>query len=94
MIVWKKIFGVVLYCKDVLMGRACGLHGRQRGAYKVFVGRPERNRPLGRPMHRWKDNIKIDLQGGGWGGMDWLYLAEDRDNWLALVNAEMILWVP
>ena len=76
------------------MGRACGLYGRQRGAYKFFVGRPGGNRPLGRPMHRWKDNIKMDLQGGGWEGMDWLYLAEDRDNWLALVNAEMILWVP
>ena len=60
MIVWKKIFGVVLYCKDVLMGRACGLHGRQRGAYKVFVGRPERNRPLGRPMHRWGVILKLN----------------------------------
>jgi len=76
------------------MGRACGLYDRQRGAYKVFVGRPEGKRPLGRPVHRWKDNIKMDLKGGGWGGMDWLYLAEDRDNWLALVNAEIILWVP
>jgi hypothetical protein len=77
-----------------MMGRACGLYGRKRGAFKVFVGRPEGNRPLGRHMHRWKDNIKMGLQGGGWGGMDWFYLAEDRDNWLALVNVEMILWVP
>jgi hypothetical protein len=44
-------------------------------------------------MHRWKDNIKMALQGGGWGGMDWLYLAEDRDSWVVLVNAEMGLWV-
>jgi hypothetical protein len=91
MIVWKKIFGAVLYSKDVMMGRACGLYGRQKGSYKVFVGRPAGNRPLGRPVCRWKDNIKMDLQGGGLGGMDWLYLVEDRDNWLALLIAEMIL---
>jgi hypothetical protein len=57
--VWKKVFGAVLYCKNVMMDRACGLYGRHRGAYRVFVGRPEGNRPLGRPMHRWKDNIKM-----------------------------------
>jgi len=65
MIVWKKAFGAVLYCKDVMMGRACGLYGRQKGSYKVFVGRPG-NKPLERPLHRWKDNIKMDLQGAGW----------------------------
>jgi hypothetical protein len=43
------------------------------------VGKPEGKRPLGRPRHRWKDNIKMDLRERGRGGMDWIYLAQDRD---------------
>jgi hypothetical protein len=54
-----------------------------------------RKKPLGRPRHRWEDNIKIDLQGVGFGGMDWIYLAQDRDKWWqALVTAVMNLRVP
>jgi hypothetical protein len=52
------------------------------------------NRPLGRPRHRWEDNIKMDLQEVGYGGMDWIELAQDRNRWQALVNAVMNLWVP
>jgi hypothetical protein len=66
----------------------------KRGAYRILVGRPEGRRPLGRPRRRWEDNIKIDLQEVGWGGMDWIELAQDRDRWRALVNAGMNLRVP
>jgi hypothetical protein len=58
------------------------------------VGKPEEKRPLGRPRWRWKDNIKIDLREIGWGGMDWINLAQDRDQWRALVNKVMNLRVP
>jgi len=53
--------------------------GDSRGAYRVLVGIPEGKRPLVRPRCRWEDNIKIDFQAVGWGGMDWIDLAEDRD---------------
>jgi len=53
--------------------------GERRIVYKVLVGKPEGKRPLGRPSHRWEDNIKVDLQAVGYGGMDWIDLAHDRD---------------
>ena len=68
--------------------------GERRDAYRVLVGRPEGKRPLGRPRFRWEDNIKMDLQEVGWGGMDWIVLAEDRDRWRAIANVVMKLWVP
>jgi hypothetical protein len=68
--------------------------GEGRGVHRVLVGKPEGKRPLGRPRRRWEDNIKIDLQEVGCGGMDWIELAHDRDGWRALVNAVMNLWVP
>jgi len=66
----------------------------RRGLCKVLVGKPRGNKPLGRSMRRWKDNIKMDLQGVGCGCMDWIELAQGRDKWQALVNAVMNLWVP
>jgi hypothetical protein len=65
--------------------------GEQRNAYRLSVGKPEGRRPLGRPRRRWVDNIKMDLLEIGWGGVDWIGLAQDRDKWRALVNAVMNL---
>ena len=58
------------------------------------MGKPEGKRPLGRLRHRWENNIKMDLQEVGCGGMDWIELAQDRDRWRALVNVVMNLQVP
>jgi hypothetical protein len=68
--------------------------GGKRGAYRILVGRPEGRRPLGRPRRRWEDNIKMDLQDMGCGGMDWTELAQDRDRWRAVMNVVMNLRVP
>jgi hypothetical protein len=65
-----------------------------RGAYNILVGRPEGRRPLGRPRHRWEDNIKMDLREIWFGDVDWIHLAQDRDRWWALVNTVMNLRVP
>ena len=62
--------------------------------YRVLVGKPEGKRPVRRPRRRWEDNINMDLQEVGCGGIDWVELAQDRDRWRALVNAVMNLWVP
>jgi hypothetical protein len=59
-----------------------------------LVGKPEGQRPLGRPRHRWEDNIKANLQEVGRGGMDWIELDQDRDSWRSLVNAVMNLRFP
>jgi hypothetical protein len=65
--------------------------GEDRNVYRVLVGKPEGNRPLGRPRRSWDDGIRMDLRDIGWGSVDWIQLAQDRDRWRALVNTVMKL---
>jgi hypothetical protein len=76
------------------MGRACTTNGEKRNAYRILVGNPEGKRPLGRPRYRRVDNINMNLREIRWDGMDWIDLTQDRDQWRAVVNAVMNLWVP
>jgi hypothetical protein len=68
--------------------------GERRDAYRALIGRPAGKGPHVRSRRTWEDNIKIDLQRMGWGGMDWINLSEGRDRWRALVNAVINLRVP
>ena len=68
--------------------------GEERWMYRVFVGKPEGKRPLGRPRRRWVNNIRMDHQQVGCEYMDWIGLAQDRDRWRTLVSAVMNLRVP
>jgi hypothetical protein len=70
------------------------MHWEKRNAYKILVGKPEGKSPLGRPRHRWEDNIRLDLREVGWGGVDWIDLAQVRNQWRAHVNMVMNLQVP
>jgi hypothetical protein len=76
------------------MGRSCSMNGEKKNAHRILVGKPEGKRPLGIPRCRWVNNIKIILREIGWGGMDWIDLAQDSDQWRALVNTVMNLRVP
>jgi hypothetical protein len=67
--------------------------GEGRNVYRVLVGKPEGRRPLGRPRRRWEVGIKMDLSEIGWGGVEWIHLAQNRDRWRAVVNAVMNLRV-
>jgi hypothetical protein len=68
-------------------------HAWERRVYKALVGKPEGQRPLGTPRRRWKDGIRMDHREIGWGSVDWIQMAQDRDRWLALVNTVMNLRV-
>jgi hypothetical protein len=68
--------------------------GEKRNVYRLLVGNPEGKRPLGRPRHRWMDNIKMDLLEIGLSIVDWIGLAQDRYRWRALVNSVVNLRVP
>jgi hypothetical protein len=63
--------------------------GVKRNAYRLLVGKPEGKRPLGRPRRRW-----VDLREVGWGDVDWIGLAKDRNRWRALVNSVLNLRIP
>jgi hypothetical protein len=76
------------------MGRACITNGEKRNAYRILVGKPEGKRPIGIPRRRWVDSFKMDLREIGRGGMEWIDVAQDRDQWRALVNTVMKLGVP
>jgi len=64
------------------------------GVYRVLVGKPEGKRTLERSRRKWEDNIEIDLQKVGCGGLDWIDLAQDRDGWREIVNAIMNFRIP
>ena len=68
--------------------------GEERGVNRLLVGKPEGRRPLGRPGHRWVDNISLDVQEVGCGYLDWIGRDQDRDRWWTRVSAVMNLWVP
>jgi hypothetical protein len=68
--------------------------GEKRNAHRILVGKPEGKRPLGRPRCRWVDNVKMDRREIGWDGVDWIDIAQDRDQWRALVNMVLNLRVP
>jgi hypothetical protein len=97
---WRKLHQEKLhnfYCSpDIIraMGGACSMHGEMRNAFKIMVGKPEGKRPLGKPKHRWEDVIKMDLREIGFGTVDWIHLAQDKDWWQMLVNTTMNFWVP
>jgi hypothetical protein len=103
---WRKLYNEELndlYCSPnivrVIKWRMRGVGhvtriGENGGLRRVLVGKHEGKRPLGRPRHRWEDNIKMNLQEVGCGGMDWIEVAQDRGMWWALVNAVMNLRVP
>jgi hypothetical protein len=76
------------------MGRACSTNGGDEECIEDIGGKARRKKPLGRPRRRWVDNIKMDLGEIGRNGRNWIELAEDRDQWRALVNTVMNLRVP
>jgi hypothetical protein len=76
------------------MGTTCRTNGEKRNACRILVGNPEGKRPLRRTRGRWVNNIKMDLREIGWDGRDWIDLAQDRDQWRALVKALMNLRIP
>jgi hypothetical protein len=76
------------------MGGACRTNGGEENAYRILVGKPEGMRPLGKPRHRRVNNIKMALRDIEWDDMDWIDLAQDRDQYRALVNTVINLRVP
>jgi hypothetical protein len=68
--------------------------GEKRNAYRLLVGKPEGKKPLGRPRRRWVKNIRMNLGEVGWGDVDWIGLAQDRNRWRAVVNSVLNLRVP
>jgi hypothetical protein len=76
------------------MGGACSTNGAKRKAYRTLMGNPEGKRPLGRLRRRWGNSIKMDLREIGWDGVDWIDMAQGRDQWRALVNTILNFRVP
>jgi hypothetical protein len=68
--------------------------GERLNAYRLLLGKQEGKRPLGRPRRRWVNNIKMDVREIGWDGVDWIDMAQDRDQWRALVNTVLNIRVP
>jgi hypothetical protein len=70
------------------------MHEVMRNVYKIVVRKPEGKRPLGRPRCRWEDNIRMDIRKMGWEDVNWIHLAQDRDQWQTVMNTLMNIWVP
>jgi hypothetical protein len=76
------------------MRRACSTNGAKRNAYRILIGIPEGKKSIGRPRRRWDDNIKMDLRETDYGGMYWIDLTQDRDQWMCLMNTVINFRVP
>jgi hypothetical protein len=76
------------------MGKECSTKGREEECIRILVGKAEGKRLLGIPRLRYVDNIKMDIIEIGWGDMDWIYLASNRDQWRAILNNVMNLRAP
>jgi hypothetical protein len=76
------------------MGTGYSMNGGEEDEYMTLMGKPEGKRPLGRPRRRWVNNIKMDLREIGWDRVDWIDLAQDRDQWRVLVNTVVSLRAP
>jgi hypothetical protein len=87
-----SIIRIIKFRRMRLAGHVARM-GEKRNAYRLLVGKPEGNRPLGRPRCRWVDNIRMDLLELGWTDVDWIGLAQDRNRWRALVNSVLNLRV-
>jgi hypothetical protein len=72
------------------MGGVSSMNAGKRNANRILVGKPERKRPLARPRRRWADNSNMDLREIGWDGVDWIEIAQDKDQCRALVIHKML----
>jgi hypothetical protein len=70
------------------------LHQEMRNAYRILIGKPYGMGPLRRPRHRWGDNVRLNRRETGWDVMEWMYLAQDTDQWCAVVNTVINFRVP
>jgi hypothetical protein len=76
------------------MGRACRTNGEKRNSCRILAGKPEGKSPLGRPRCRWLDNTEMYLRETGWSGINWMDMAQDRNQSRALVNMVKNVWIP
>jgi hypothetical protein len=83
-----------LFGKEDELGRTYSTKRKKRNAYRILVGKPEGKRPHGAPRRRYVDNVSMDLGEIGWDGVDWIDMAQDRDQWRAPMNTVMNLRVP
>jgi hypothetical protein len=81
---FRNIIGMI---KSRRMGGTCSTHGEMKNAHKILIGKPERKRPLVRPMHRWEDNNKMDVREIGFGSVEWIHMAQDRNRCLSVLFA-------
>jgi hypothetical protein len=76
------------------MEDSCSMHREMRNVYRILVGKPEGKRPRGRHRRRWDDSIRTNIEGIDYEGVDWIHLAQGKDQWRSLVDTEMNVRVP